>query len=124
VDDEPDLRDVIRKLLENFHFRVDEAAHGGEAAEKYRAALQQSKPYDLVIMDLTMPVVDGRQAARTILELDPSARVIIATGRGGDRAEFQADIPGLAGILQKPFELTLLLQETTRALGENRRPGG
>ncbi len=121
VDDEDTVREVAREALAGYGYQVAEAAHGHEALEIFRDARDRGEPFDLVILDLFMPVMGGREAMRELLAIDPAARVVVATGH----ADTSDDLDGLEervlGVLHKPFDLDRLVREVARALN---RPDG
>ncbi|MBU1276986.1 MAG: PAS domain S-box protein [Proteobacteria bacterium] len=116
VDDEEAVRDICRQALETFGYQVTMAADGAQGVELYRQAIENSDPFILVLMDLAMPKMDGRAASKAIWDINPDARIIIATGHGGDRYQVADLYPKARGILQKPFDLNTLLQEVNRIL--------
>ncbi|MCF8042137.1 MAG: PAS domain S-box protein [Desulfarculaceae bacterium] len=116
VDDEEAVRDICRQALETFGYQVTLASDGAQGVESFRQAKEKGEPFDLVLMDLAMPKMDGRAAGKAIWELDPQARIIIATGHGGDRYQVADLYPQAQGVLQKPFDLSTLLKEVNRIL--------
>ncbi len=116
VDDEASVREICRQALSMHGYHVSEAAEGRMALELYRWAMEQGRPYDLVILDLAMPVMDGRQCLERLLRLDPGLRVIIATGHGYDDPDMDQLVHRAAGMLSKPFDLQSLLTEVARVL--------
>ena len=112
VDDEPDLRSLLRILLTNKGYEVLEAASGDEAVE-----LVRSKPrIDLVIMDIMMPGLDGIQACAEIRKFSTVPMLFItAKSQLADKAEAYAS--GGDDYLAKPFsqnELMLKVESLTR----------
>ena len=98
VDDEADLRGSIAAMLEHLGFEVIAASDGQEALERFRPGV-----FTLVLMDLTMPRMDGREAFRRMKDLDPSVRVILSSGYNEQEAIQQFLGRGLAGFIQKPY---------------------
>ncbi len=100
VDDEPLVREVAKDILEQHDFEVLTAGDGLEAVEIYRRS-----PGDIraVILDLTMPGMDGEQAFREIRAIDPSAVVLLMSGYSSKRAGDGMAEDGLAGFIHKPF---------------------
>jgi PAS domain S-box-containing protein len=107
VDDEADLRASFAGMLEHLGFLVVTARDGFEALERFRPG-----EFALVLMDLTMPRVDGKEAFLQMQARDPEVKVVLASGY----CEMEAIEPMLesrpAGFIQKPFSL----QELTAAL--------
>ena len=116
VDDEEAVRDICKQALETFGYRVELAADGAEALSVYQGAQERGQGFDLVLLDLAMPRMDGLSCSRALLELDPEARVIIATGHGGDRYQVADLYPQAKGVLQKPFDLNTLLTQVRKIL--------
>ena len=108
VDDEDQVRQLIRQTLEQAGYHVTEARHGKEALKQYRLA-----PADLVIMDILMPEQDGLETTVTLLREFPNVKVIAITG-GSDMIGILnfldvAKMLGAHSTLQKPFEMKALL---------------
>jgi PAS domain S-box-containing protein len=116
VDDEPAVREVAREALEQHGYLVGEAGQGQEALEMYARAREQGHPFDLVLLDLAMPVMDGEKCLTRLLEMDPAARVLVATGHGGEQAAMDKLEGRVVGVLKKPFDLQTLLAEVARLL--------
>ena len=77
VDDEEALRVVTKKMLEHLGFEVLMAANGQEALEIYR---QKGKNIEAVLLDLTMPEMDGEETFRELKKIDENVKVIVASG--------------------------------------------
>jgi len=108
VDDEDQIRQLIRETLEQAGYDVQEASNGKQGLERYRA-----KPADLVIMDILMPDQDGLESIMTLRREFPASRVIAITG-GSDmiRVLIFLDVTKMLGArrtLQKPFDMQTLL---------------
>lgn len=102
VDDEPMVRDVEKRLLESLGYEVTAAASGPEAlaiAERRRGAI------DLVILDMIMPGMSGRETFERLKAMDPGLKVLLSSGysRDGQAAAIMA--AGCHGFIQKPFSL-------------------
>ncbi len=107
VDDHPLMRAGVASFLatEPGLQVVAEAANGEEALEKYR----ELRP-DLVLMDLSMPVMDGLEATRAILEEFPDARIIVLTTYAGDEDVHRALDAGALGYLLKDMLVADILK--------------
>jgi CheY-like chemotaxis protein len=115
VDDQDQVRQLIRETLEQAGYEVEEARDGKEGLERYRA-----KSPDLVIMDILMPDQDGLEAIMTLRREFPDTRVIAMTG-GSDTIGVVnfldvAKMLGARRTLQKPFELKVLLDTVAAEL--------
>lgn len=109
LDDEPLLQDVIRHMLEQWGFEVEVVADGKNAIQLYIERLNSGKPFDLLIMDLTIPGgMGGRQAIAEILKHDPNARAIAVSGYSDDPTMADYREAGFLASLAKPFQLSEL----------------
>jgi PAS domain S-box-containing protein len=115
MDDEASILQLGRKVLEATGYSVEVAADGAEALKAYRRAHKAKKPFDAVILDLTVPGgMGGVETVREILKLDPSARVLVSSGYSNDPVMTDYRQYGFAGVLTKPYNTA----EITRALGD------
>jgi PAS domain S-box-containing protein len=106
MDDEEIVREVAGEMLSYIGFEVDFALHGEEALEKYSQAQQNGKPYDTVIMDLTVPGgMGGGEAIKKLLEIDPEAKVIVSSGYSNNPIMANYKEYGFKGMVSKPFNI-------------------
>ncbi len=99
VDDAEFLRVRISKMLDDGGHEVVQADDGANAIEMY----QSSSP-DVVLMDITMPNMDGLTALKKIRELDPAAQVVMLTALGQESVVLEAIKSGAKDFVVKPFE--------------------
>ena len=111
VDDEPDLRSLLRILLQQKGFAVEEAASGDEALEIVRA----QPDFDLIIMDIMMPGTDGVETCRKIREFS-NVPLLFLTAR--DQLQDKAEAYGSGGddYLAKPFSQKELMMKVESLL--------
>jgi CheY-like chemotaxis protein len=105
VDDEESLVALGARMLEHLGFTVLTAADGMQAVELYR---ERGKEIDLVLMDLTMPHMDGAEAFGALRRLNPSVRVVLASGYSQEDVASRVAGKDLDGVLQKPYTLAKL----------------
>jgi CheY-like chemotaxis protein len=113
VDDEVNVRNVTSRLIEGLGFRTLEAADGIEAIRLYR---EHAREILCVLMDLTMPRLDGEETFRELRKLQPDVRVLLMSGYNEQDAIARFVGKGLAGFIQKPFVLKELEQQLQRLL--------
>ena len=117
VDDEPLLREMLQQILEQGGHTVEVADGGPAGLALFRAARQRGQPFDVVITDLGMPYLDGRQLAKTMKREAPTP-IIMLTGWGSLMKE-DGDLPAqVEGVLSKPpkiNELYEMLGKVTKA---------
>ncbi len=105
ADDEESLRALGASMLEHLGFKVITASDGKEAVEIYSSYPEK---INLVILDLTMPHMDGSQAFGELKRLDPDVKVIIASGYNKDDVGARFAGKNLCGVLQKPYSMSKL----------------
>ncbi len=99
VDDAQFLRVRITKMLNGEGHEYQEASNGVEAVQTY-----QSYQPDIVLMDITMPEMDGMEALREIRGLDPDSKVVMLTALGQESIVLEAIKLGAKDFIVKPFE--------------------
>jgi two-component system chemotaxis response regulator CheY len=104
VDDAAFMRMRCTKLLTDNGFETNEAADGQEAIEKYK----EFKP-DGVLLDITMPNMDGLSTLKEIIKMDPGARVAMVTAMGQQSMVMEALKTGARDFVVKPFDADRVL---------------
>jgi CheY-like chemotaxis protein len=110
VDDEPVLRTIVREILHEEGYAVIEAADGRVMLE----IMARERP-DLVLMDVMMPGIDGREAYRQLRSRPEHRDVPVVLMSAGLRP-IRLD-PSIAGFMAKPFDLTQLVELVARLIG-------
>ena len=105
VDDEPTLRETVTAALEALGHEVFTCGDGEHAIEMYR---DRGPAIDVVVLDMMMPKLNGRQTFLALHDLDPEVCVLLASGYSVDREAEAALAAGAAGFIQKPFRMTEL----------------
>lgn len=113
VEDEETVREVCTSMLDVLGYEVIPAMDGQEGVERYRKCW---KEIDLVILDMIMPKMGGRDCFRRIREINPRARTLLATGYSLDGAVQEILNEGMDGFIQKPFRLDQLAGAVSRAM--------
>ncbi|MCP4216505.1 MAG: response regulator [bacterium] len=117
MDDDEIVRTVSIEMLDKSGFTSATALNGEEALEKYIAAAQSNRPYDMVIMDLTIPGgMGGKQAVKKLLAINPLAKAIVASGYSTDPVMAEYRSYGFKGRLFKPFHMDDLQAEVVRVM--------
>ena len=106
VDDESLIRDLGERILTQFGYSVITAADGESALSLYRGNKDR---ISLVILDLNMPGMGGRQCLESLVATDPGVKVIIASGYSTNGLAAEAIKTGACGFLGKPFKLKQML---------------
>jgi PAS domain S-box-containing protein len=107
VDDEEPIRMIVRQTLIAFGYRVLTAANGAEAAALFA---KDAKGIDVVLTDMTMPVMDGPATIRALREIDPAARIVATSGFTTGAMGGAPHVEGADLFLPKPFAADDLLR--------------
>ncbi len=111
VDDEQNIRAMIRKYAEFDGYAVEEAGDGMEAVEKFRAGA-----FDLIIMDVMMPELDGFSACREIRKADEQVPIIMLSARGEEYDRIHGFELGVDDYVVKPFSPRELMMRVSAVL--------
>lgn len=99
VDDEAPLRSLVRLYLEHEGFKVDEAVHGGEALNKIK-----QQRYDVLVLDLMMPVLDGWEVCRQVRRNNKDILIILLTAKSAVEDKLSGFDAGADDYISKPFD--------------------
>jgi len=114
IDDEDDVRDFVTLALRRLGYRVTSFADGSEAVACYRAEWQD---IDLVLMDLVMPRLSGRETFLALRAINPLIKLILATGYSLNSEAREVLDEGAVAFVQKPFPMAELAEKIAAALG-------
>jgi len=117
VDDESTVRDVAKTVLERSGFRVLTAANGREGVDLFRGHCDE---VSAVLLDVTMPQLDGRDVLEEIRKIREDAKVVLTSGYAEDRAADQLAGHKIAGFIRKPFHLQSLLRKLREVIEEQK----
>jgi len=108
VDDAAFMRLNLKNILKDKYEIVGEAENGIEAVEMYK----EENP-DFVTMDITMPEMDGLEAIKAIMDIDPKAQIIVCSAMGQQKMVIQAIDAGAKDFIVKPFKDERVLNALT-----------
>ena len=113
VDDAAFMRMLLKDILvKNGYEVLGEAENGLKAVEKYK----ELNP-DLVIMDITMPEMDGIEAVKEIKKINPSAAVIMCSAMGQQSMVIEAIQSGAKDFIVKPFQADRIIEAVRKVIG-------
>ncbi|HUR55178.1 MAG TPA: MASE1 domain-containing protein [Gemmataceae bacterium] len=115
VDDEDSVRRVAQLMLEQLGYAVTTASDGVEAVEVFT---REPDSIQAVLLDMTMPRMDGAEVLAAIREIEPRVPVVLCSGFTEDAIPTHLSSGGVTGFLQKPFTMLDLGRQIRRALGE------
>ncbi|MBN2079184.1 MAG: PAS domain S-box protein, partial [Spirochaetes bacterium] len=106
MDDEEMVLHVATRIIDRLGLTATTARNGSEAIELYRRGLDAGEPFDLVIMDLTVPGgMGGREAITLLKQIDPSVRAIVSSGYSNDPVMASFRDFGFLGVVAKPYSI-------------------
>jgi PAS domain S-box-containing protein len=119
MDDNPGIRDVLTGMLEILGHSVEECENGAEAISLYKKQMSCGKPFDIVIMDLTIPGgMGGEEVIKYLREIDPEIKAIVSTGYSNNPVISNFSDYGFSGRLTKPFKILTLKREIRSVLSK------
>ena len=113
VDDEDFILELGQQILQQSGYKALTARTGKEALQIYR---EQPDAISLVLLDLIMPEMSGKQCISELLKLNPQAKVLISSGYALDGASVEAFDFGARGFVSKPFDVAQLLRQVRKSL--------
>ena len=121
MEDEVLVRKVTVDLLIRYGFQVTEASSGEEAVERYAEHFTAGECFDVVVMDLTVPGgLGGREAMARILEIDPAAVGIVASGYSNDPIMANPRDHGFRAVISKPYQVDVLARTLADLIEQSR----
>jgi CheY-like chemotaxis protein len=115
MDDEDIVRMVAGHMMNGLGYETVFAENGEQALEKYSVAVNAGKPFDAVILDLTIRGgMGGKETVKRMAELDPSVRAIVSSGYSADDILAHYGDHGFLAVLSKPYQI----EELSRVLHE------
>ncbi len=117
MDDDPMIREVAGAMLEYLGYESKFVENGDEALRTYKAAMERGKPFDIVILDLTIQGgMGGRKAVRKLQAVDPQVKAIVSSGYSMDDSMSKFKESGFVDILIKPYRVETLSETINRVM--------
>jgi CheY-like chemotaxis protein len=117
MDDEEMIRSVAKEMLTRIGFEVEVAGEGAEAVERYEKARDSGKPFDAVILDLTVPGgMGGEETIERLLKIDPGVTAVVSSGYFDNPIMSDCRKYGFKGMVAKPYDLGDLSEALNGAL--------
>ncbi|MBM3299524.1 MAG: response regulator, partial [Deltaproteobacteria bacterium] len=109
------LREFVAELLDYLGYQVGLAADGQETIEAYVKAKRAGRPFDCILMDLTIPGgMGGKETIHRLREFDPQVRAIVSSGYSDDPVMSDFKKYGFSGVVAKPYDA----EKLSRVLSE------
>jgi CheY-like chemotaxis protein len=117
MDDEEGVRKVVRLTLQGLGHAVELAQAGQQAVEVYQAAAILGRPFDVVILDLTVRAgMGGQETMQALRQLDPAVKVVAMSGYAQDPVILEPERHGFIAALAKPFDVSKLRDVLARIM--------
>ncbi|MFW6221772.1 MAG: PAS domain-containing hybrid sensor histidine kinase/response regulator [Fibrobacterota bacterium] len=111
MDDDEIIRVVVERILKNAGYQVETTTNGIDALYAYERSMNNGEPFNLVLMDITIPGgMGGKKTIEQLLSLDPNAKVIASSGYSNDSIMTNYREYGFVGVLPKPFNVAEFMQ--------------
>lgn len=119
MDDQEMIRDTVGAILATAGYEVEFAKDGREAIDMYARAVSSSRPFDLVVMDLTIPGgMGGKEAIKALRSLYPGAKAIVSSGYSSDPVMADHGKYGFDGMIIKPYTTYSLTEIVSAVIGK------
>ncbi|HEX3034140.1 MAG TPA: PAS domain S-box protein [Thermodesulfobacteriota bacterium] len=119
MDDEETVREVTGEMLKQMGYEVGYARDGSEAVELYRKAKESNRPFDAVIMDLTVPGgMGGKETIEKLKEIDPDVKAVVSSGYSNDPVMAKFADYGFCGVIAKPYKIEELSKTLDKVLNK------
>ncbi|MFO0753278.1 MAG: PAS domain S-box protein [Thermodesulfovibrionales bacterium] len=117
MDDEEAIREVACSILQSMGYMVEAAGEGAAAIDLYRNAQAEGSPFDVVIMDLTIPgAMGGKEAIQKLRAIDPHVKAIVSSGYSHDPVMAQYREHGFRDVILKPYTAKELSETVHRVV--------
>ncbi|MFC1837226.1 PAS domain S-box protein [Thermodesulfobacteriota bacterium] len=117
MDDDETILDFVASIFKHLGQEVTLVRDGREAVDLYRQALDGGEPFEVVILDLTVPGgMGGREALEELLRIDPAIKAIVSSGYSTDDAMATYREVGFMSAIPKPYRAQVLVQEINRVM--------
>ena len=117
MDDEEMIRELAGEILWHLGYEVEFARDGDEAVALYKKSLKSARPFDAVILDLTVRGgMGGKEAIQKLIDIDPAVIGIVSSGYADDPGMTDFRKYGFRGVVAKPYTLEELGEKLSRVL--------
>jgi nitrogen-specific signal transduction histidine kinase/CheY-like chemotaxis protein len=124
MDDEDAIRSMVTDLLMMLGYEASASRDGLECLGAYTEASQEGRPFDLVILDLTVPgAMGGAEAIKGLLEIDPDVKAIVSSGYADSPIMSKYKEHGFADVIKKPYDVNQLCMVIDRVLSKTMDAG-
>ncbi|MGE5443313.1 MAG: response regulator, partial [Ignavibacteriales bacterium] len=119
MDDEEMVREFTEKVLGHLGYETEFARDGAETIELYVRGKEDNKPFDVVIMDLTIPGgMGGRETIKRLMEIDSEVKAIVSSGYSNDPVMSEYKDYGFRKVITKPYKIEELSKILAKVINE------
>lgn len=124
MDDEPAVRDALRQIVIGLGYRATATSDGAEAVEALRKSIEEGRPFDAVVLDMTVPGgMGGKDALESMRRIAPNVRAVMTTGYSNDPAASDPTKHGFAAFLAKPYDLEAVAEVLSKVVRRAKTEG-
>ncbi len=117
LDDEELILELVRDIFQILEFEVETVLDGQEAIEVFKKAKAKGRPFDLVILDMTLPgELDGAATLQEIRKIDPEIKAVVSSGYSAEDIISNARKYGFDAAVPKPYSITILRETVNNLL--------
>jgi PAS domain S-box-containing protein len=122
MDDKEMIREISTAMLERLGYSVECAPDGREALDLYRIAMEENRPFDVVILDLTIPGgMGGRETMSKLLKIDPNVVAVVSSGYSTDPVMAEYRNYGFSGVMAKPYSFGTIASKVQQMIELRKR---
>ncbi|MEE9523485.1 MAG: ATP-binding protein, partial [Thermodesulfovibrionales bacterium] len=120
MDDEKSLRKAVGAMLNALGFEVELSPDGSDAIDMYKMAEESGKPFELVILDLTVPGgIGGKEVIKKLKDLNPDVKAIVSSGYSSDPIMSNFEDYGFDSVITKPYKIETLSEVLRKVMKEH-----
>ncbi len=119
LDDEEMILELVTDIFKLMEFDVVSVTSSSAAIQEFKKAIDQGRPFDLVLFDMTLPGdMDGADVLKEVRKMDPNVKAIVSSGYAQEKIKAKAGESGFDAAVPKPYSITIL-KETVQRLLDN-----
>ena len=119
MDDDESIREILSQMIMILGYDTDSVPDGETAVKKYKDSIKQKTPFDIIIMDLTIPGgMGGKEAVKEVLKINKDAKVIVSSGYAGGLTLADYESFGFIDMINKPYTIAKLKEVLDRVLND------
>ncbi len=119
LDDEEMILELVTDIFQLMDFQVVPVTNAREAIGKFKKAREEGMPFDLVLLDMTLPGdMNGADVLMELRKIEPGVKAIVSSGYSEEELKARAGINGFDAAIPKPYSISVLKETVERLMGE------